>query len=243
VRFLFFSTTDAFSILAGSPSQEGILAYHPPTAQEGFLMVQTSLSLLDRLRDHPEDAEAWQRFDALYRPLLQTWLRGRQASDADDMVQNVLHTVVQKLPGFQYDPAKGKFRTWLRNILINHLRAFDRSQKALPWTGDDAVYGEILTQLEDPKSDLNRHWDREHEQHLAQRLLALIEPEFAPSTWQAFQRTTNGEKPEEVAVALQISVNAVYRAKSSVLKRLRQEMENSENKRIFLGRFGRFPTI
>jgi DNA-directed RNA polymerase specialized sigma24 family protein len=35
----------------------------------------------------------------------------------------------------------------------------------------------------------------------------------------------SGEKPADVAASLTISVNAVYVAKSAVLRRLRQEME------------------
>jgi hypothetical protein len=45
----------------------------------------------------------------------------------------------------------------------------------------------LLDHLEDPTSDLSRHWDWEHDQHVLARLLELIEPEFEPTTWQAFR--------------------------------------------------------
>src|ERR1043165_772124 len=79
-------------------------------------VAQTPPSLLQRLREHPEDAEAWQRFDSLYRPLLQTWLRrySIRPQDADDLVQQVLEVVVREMPHFHYDAQKGKFRSWLR---------------------------------------------------------------------------------------------------------------------------------
>ena len=38
-------------------------------------MSQTPPSLLQRLRETPDDADAWRRFDAIYRPLLSGWLR------------------------------------------------------------------------------------------------------------------------------------------------------------------------
>ena len=50
-------------------------------------------------------------------------------------------------------------------------------------------------------------------------------PDFSISRWHAFQRLLEGEKPADVAAALGISLNAVYLAKSSILKRLRQDME------------------
>ncbi len=37
-------------------------------------MDETSLSLLDRLRDAP-DEEAWRRWAELYTPLIRSWLR------------------------------------------------------------------------------------------------------------------------------------------------------------------------
>ncbi len=189
---------------------------------------QTALSLLTQLREHPEDSEAWRRFDTLYRPLLLAWLRrySLQPQDADDLVQQVLEVVVREMPNFDYDPKKGKFRGWLRAILVNQLRGFWRSRKGRPLaTGDSDFYDKMLNQLADPKSDLSRLWDQEHDQHVAQRLLALIEPDFSPTTWQAFQRVMGGEKAAKVAAYLGISVNAVYLAKSSVLKRLRRELE------------------
>jgi RNA polymerase sigma factor (sigma-70 family) len=189
-------------------------------------VAQTPPSLLNRLREHPDDAEAWRRFDDLYRPLLQTWLRryAVQPQDADDLVQQVLEVVVREMPSFHYEPAKGRFRAWLRSIMVNQLRAFWRSQQARPKTDSD-FFDRILEQLEDEKSDLSRLWDQEHDQHVSRRLLALIEPDFSPATWQAFRRLMDGAKAKDVAADLGISANAVYLAKSSILKRLREEIE------------------
>ncbi len=189
-------------------------------------MAQTPPSLLERLRKHPDDQDAWRRFDDLYRPLLASWMRrySVQPHDADDLVQQVLEVVLRELPHFEYDPAKGRFRSWLRSILVNQLRTFWRSQKSRP-QADSEFFEKILLQLEEEKSDLSRLWDQEHDRHVSQRLLALIEPEFSKTTWRAFRRLMDGEPAGKVATDLGISVNAAYLAKSSVLKRLRQEME------------------
>lgn len=191
-------------------------------------MAQTPPSLLQRLHEHPNDTDAWQQFDSLYRPLLQTWLRrySVRPQDADDLVQQVLEVVVREMPHFHYDAQKGKFRGWLRGILVNRLRDFWRSQKGRPLaTGNSDFYDKVLNQLEDPKSDLSRLWDQEHDQHVAQQLLAVVKPDFSPTTWQAFLRVMGGEKAADVATDLKISANAVYLAKSAVLKRLRRDME------------------
>lgn len=190
-------------------------------------MAQTPPSLLNRLREHPDDADAWRRFDDLYRPLLLAWLRryAVRPHDAEDLLQEVLHTVVRKLPGFQYDPARGKFRSWLRAILVNHLRAFLRSERGRPLTGDGGFYEQVLNQLADPASDLSRLWDEEHDRHVYQRLLAQIRPDFSPDTWEAFRRLVAGEEAKSVAADLGMSVNAVYLARSRVVRRLREGLE------------------
>jgi RNA polymerase sigma-70 factor (ECF subfamily) len=192
-------------------------------------MAQTPPSLLQRLREHPDDGEAWNRFDSLYRPLLQTWLRrySIRPQDADDLVQKVLEVVLREMPNFHYDAEKGKFRGWLRGILVNRLRDFLRSEQARPIaTGDSDFFNKILDQLADPKSDLSRLLDQEHDQHVARQLLAIVQRDFSPTTYQAFLRVMAGDQVATIAADLKISANAVYLAKSSVIKRLRQELHD-----------------
>jgi RNA polymerase sigma-70 factor (ECF subfamily) len=182
--------------------------------------------LINRLRERPDDDAAWQRFDALCRPLLRDWLRRHclQPHDADDLVQQALEVVVRELPHFEYDPRRGTFPAWLRAILDNRLREFWRSRKRPRAAGEGAFNNRIVNQVADPRSDLGGVWEREHARHEARRLLARVEADFSATTWQAFRRVLSGEKAADVAADLKISVNAVYLAKSSVLRRLRQEM-------------------
>jgi RNA polymerase sigma-70 factor (ECF subfamily) len=168
----------------------------------------------------PDDA-AWKRFVDLYSPLLPSWLRrqGVRSQDADDLVQEVLGVVVRELPEFRHNRRPGAFRSWLRTILVNRLRGFWRARQGQP-----GAAGQELEQLEDPNGALSRLWDLEHDRHVLARLMELIQPEFALATWQAFWRTTVDEEPAAaVARELGLSVNAVWLAKSHVLRRLRQE--------------------
>jgi RNA polymerase sigma-70 factor (ECF subfamily) len=190
-------------------------------------MAETSASLLDRLRSSSEAAD-WERFVAVYTPLIQGWLRryAVAAEDVDDLVQEVLAVVFRDLPGFRHNERRGAFRCWLRTITINRLRAFWKSRRAHPQAGRDADVERQLAELTDPNSGLSREWDREHDQHVLRRLLELIEPEFSPATWQAFRRLTlEGCRPAEVAQELGMTVNAVVLARSRVLRRLRREAQ------------------
>jgi RNA polymerase sigma-70 factor (ECF subfamily) len=189
-------------------------------------MSETSLSLLDRLRLQP-DAESWRRLVDLYTPLIHGWLRRHSVppADADDLAQEVMTVVVRELPRFQHNQQRGAFRNWLRAITVNRLRVLWRSRQGRPAATGDSDFLKMLDELEDPTSDLSRRWDRQHDQHVARRLMELVEPHFEPSTWRAFRRVVlDGVKAALVAAELHTSVNAVLLAKSRVLSRLRQEM-------------------
>jgi RNA polymerase sigma factor (sigma-70 family) len=192
-------------------------------------MPDTSISLLDRIRLH-DDGPSWKRLVDLYTPLIQGWLRRYggtvQAHDLDDLVQEVLAQVVRGLPEFQHNRRPGAFRCWLRMIAVHRLLAFRRAQKSRPVASGDSVIDGQLAQLEDPESALSRLWDHEHDRHVLRRLREMIEPEFNPTTWQAFTHTAlKGERAADVAADLGMTLNAVLLAKSRVLRRLRQESQ------------------
>ncbi len=182
-------------------------------------MHTTSVSLLQRLRQ-PAEQNAWGRFVELYTPLLFYWAcrLGMQESDAADLVQDVFAVLVQKLPGFTYDEGKS-FRGWLRTIVYNKWRDFQRRRAADPAGGVAALPGDLAA----PESDT--FWEREYRQHLVGRALDLMQSEFQPATWKAcWECVVSGRPAAEVALELGLSVDAVYAAKSRVLRRLRQEL-------------------
>jgi RNA polymerase sigma-70 factor (ECF subfamily) len=187
---------------------------------------ETSTSLLDRLRNR-EDAESWQVLLELYTPMIRGWLRRNSGldQDADDVIQDVLSVVVRRIPEFHREPRAGAFRAWLKAITINCLRdTWKARRKHRPNATADSRVAELVQQLEDPHSGLSKLWDQEHDQHVTRRLLDLIRPQFTAKTWQAFQRfALQSEPAESVAADLQITVNAVFIAKSRVLSALRRE--------------------
>ena len=190
-------------------------------------MNDTPISLLERLRLGPDPA-SWERLVDLYTPLVRRWL-GRyavQPADADDLVQEVLGTLLRELPQFRHDLRRGAFRRWLRTVALNRLRAFWRTRKALPQAIGATDLGPVLDRLEDPESDLSRLWDEEYDRHVVRRLLEMIEPDFEPATWQAFRLLVlEGLPTRDVATRLGVSVNAVRIAKHRVLSRFRREIE------------------
>jgi RNA polymerase sigma-70 factor (ECF subfamily) len=189
-------------------------------------MEETRQSLL--LRAQTGEETAWKTLTDLYRPLIIGWLnrQGVPPCDLEDLSHDILLTVVKHLPTFQHSGHRGAFRAWLRTIarsrLTDYWRTLDAGTQASGGSGAVAA----LQQIEDPRSDLNRQWDEEHDRYVLDCLLDLVEAEFEPITLQAFRRLAfDGASGAGVAEELQMSVAAVYGAKSRVLQRIRQEAE------------------
>ena len=184
----------------------------------------TPYSLLQRLRADSSEAD-WRQLYRLYAPLIRRWLTGYGISDvdADDFIQEVFHTLVKEIPAFQHNGNTGAFRNWLRTTLVFRLQAHwrdQRTKKCVPGQRAQAV----LSELEDPASEPNLRWDREHDQFVVRQLLQIIEPEFRASTWQAFRRQVlDGQSAKQTALELGLTANAVLISKPRVLRRLREE--------------------
>lgn len=188
-------------------------------------MSKTSISLLEQMRERPDD-QAWQRLVELYTPFLHDWLCRRHAlqeQDAGDVIQETFLIVMRRLPQFRHNGRPGAFHQWLRKITAHCLLAFWKARGRFPAVARDR---QLLDALKDKDSGLGRLWDEEHRQYLARRALERITPEFEPATLAAFRRVVMEEtKPVQVAAELGISRNAVDLAVLRVRRRLRQLYE------------------
>ncbi len=182
-------------------------------------MPDTPASLLRRLGE-PNPQEAWERFVKLYTPVLRAMARrlGLQGEDCDDLIQEVFTILVRKLPEFQYRPDQ-RFRGFLWTVLLNKLREQRRRQVIGAGAGDSA-----LDEVASPDTT-NALDEAEYRACLMQRALELMQAEFQPATWKAFQECSAGRPAGEVAAELGLSVAAVYAAKSRILRRLREELD------------------
>lgn len=183
-------------------------------------MNTTPPSLLEKLR-HPDDQRAWQEFVDLYTPLLYQWARaaGLQDPDAADLLQDVFATLFRKLPDFQYDRYRS-FRAWLRTVTLNQWR--DNHKRR----GRQAIAGgaDCLDELP-ARDELSDAAEDEYRHYLTRRALELMQTDFQPTTWRAcWEFVVRGRPAAEVARELGISENAVYIAKSRVLRHLRQHL-------------------
>jgi RNA polymerase sigma-70 factor (ECF subfamily) len=183
----------------------------------------TSVSLLDRLRAARPDDPEWRRLADIYQPLIRRWI-GRVPGLGDesaDLTQEVFLVMTHGISGFERQ-REGSFRAWVRGITVNVLRNYRRRQVRKPAVVLDPCDA-FLDGLATPSSELAREWDLDHDRHVFQELQAVVQPAFAPPTWEAFRRfAIEGVPAEQVAVELGLTVNAVTLAKSRILRRLRE---------------------
>jgi RNA polymerase sigma-70 factor, ECF subfamily len=187
-------------------------------------MTPTSVSLLDRLKAAGPAASDWNRLQGIYLPLISRWLSRVPGLgvEADDLAQEVFVVVIREIPRFQRQ-REGSFRAWLRQVTVNKVRTHRRRVHRRPAVSRDATDG-FLNSLADPNGELAREWDLDHDRHVFEKLLAVVQPDFSSSTWEAFRRfAIDGLPAARVAEETGLSVNAILQAKSRILKRLREE--------------------
>jgi RNA polymerase sigma-70 factor (ECF subfamily) len=187
----------------------------------------TRASLLARLGD-PEDRAAWRQFVELYGSLVYGFARQRGLQDADaaDLTQDVFLAVSQSMGRRRYDPGQGSFRGWLYGITRNKIGTFlQRRRSRVVGSGDTDAHRR-LAEEPSPGTDGDADWEREFQRQLFRVAAARIQDGFAPSTWMAFWRTAvEGKSGAAVAEELGVSVGAVYVARSRVLARLTEQVQ------------------
>lgn len=184
----------------------------------------TRASLLVRLRD-ARDRDAWAEFVGVYASLIYGFARSRGLQDADaaDLMQEVLSSVAGAVGRLDYDPSRGSFRSWLYTITRNKLNTFlDRQRRQVRGTGDTGAQQRLEAQASGEDEGL---WDREYERRLFDWAAERVRGRTGPSVWQAFWQTAvEGKSPRDVARALDMSVGAVYVAKSRTLAQIREQI-------------------
>ena len=184
---------------------------------------RTSASLLARLRAAPADQTAWAAFVDRYGRKIYGWCRhwGLQEADAQDVTQDVLVRLAEKMRGFAYDPARS-FRAWLKTLARHALSDFRDARGRVAAGGSQAV--ELLHAVE-ARDDFVRRLEDEFDQEVYEEALARVQGRVTPKTWRAFELTAReGRSGAEVAAELGMNVAAVFVARGRVQKMLQDEV-------------------
>lgn len=177
----------------------------------------THPSLLIRIRD-PRDQEAWGAFVETYLPMIYRYARrtGLQDADAADVSQEVLSEVSRCIRGFEYQPERGRFRDWLGLVVRRRVAKFLK-QRGRAEVGEGPEAAEACAP--------DAGWTEEFNARILAAALERIRPHFEQETWRAFERVwLDDRRAGEVAAELNRPIEAIYTAKSRVLRRLEEEV-------------------
>jgi RNA polymerase sigma-70 factor (ECF subfamily) len=185
----------------------------------------THLSLIDRLRN-PADQDAWGEFDRRYSPRIRSWcLRwGLQPVDADDLCQQLLLKLLDKLRTFVYDPSRS-FRSWLKTVARHAVSDFVRQRVEKVEGSGDNLIGRLLAGMEAPR-DLAQQLEEQFDLDLLEVARSRARQRVKPATWKLFvESAVDGLPAAEVAQMNRVTVDQVYVIKRRVMKMLREEVQ------------------
>ena len=190
---------------------------------------KTSATLLARLRQVPADQAAWVQFTECYGRKVYAWCRrwNLQEAEAEDVTQDVLLKLAEKMQTFVYDPAKS-FRGWLKTVARHAWSDSWSGRKAAVAAGGSQAL-ELLQTVE-AREDLVRRLEEEFDRELLDEAMARVRLRVVPRTWEAFERTAlQGQSGAEAAQALGMKVATVFVARSKVQKMIQEEMQKLED--------------
>lgn len=193
------------------------------------MMDSTRISLLIRVRDLA-DGRSWDEFDAIYRPLIFRYLRrlGLGAFDADELTQEVFSRLMRKLPTFELNREKARFRTFLWKVTYNALVDRARRQKVR-----DEAEKQWVREFRDPDESIRRKHEEEwvlmHRRRLLKRVLPWVQARTSATAWACFQGRMLQDRPAaEIAAELSLNRNSVYVHAHRVLERIRDRCAEIE---------------
>ena len=183
----------------------------------------THLSFIGRLRDRTNPV-GWAEFNDRYRELLYRYARRRGAShlEAEDIAQDVTLYLFKAMERFEYNPARGRFRGYLRFAVVTAL-ARRQARCARQGTPTNPETLDAMTAAPDLA---DAEWEREWQLHRLRTALQAISSAFEPATMEVFRtHVLAGCSVDDTALKLGVSKSSVYQAKSRVLKALKEHVE------------------
>jgi RNA polymerase sigma-70 factor (ECF subfamily) len=189
----------------------------------------TCVTLLTQLRRDPLDQAGWDEFVKRYGPHIYRWCRQwkLQDADAEDVTQDILLKLSQKLRSFAYDPSRS-FRGWLKTVAHHAWRDFSDNRRHAHRGLRSGRAHELMLTLE-AREDLAQKLEEAFDLEVLEAAKVRVRLRVAPHTWEAFRlMALEGLPVAEVAARVHLQTAMVYVAKSKVQRMLQEEIGKLE---------------
>ena len=184
----------------------------------------TSISLLKVLGEDSQSPR-WREFLRMYASTIDGFLfKHFPTVDAEDVVQETLRALVEKLPLSEYDPdTKGHFRNYLIGIVrFKAIEQLKRRKREADLRAELEANAQFEWECEKQSYSVDlRDWQREaYEAALAQ---FMADKSISTRDKEIFRRVAlQGESPEAVAAIFDIKRNNVDQIKARLVAKLKE---------------------
>lgn len=178
-----------------------------------------------------DDGEAWAEIVREYTPLIRRFAYsiGWHERYMDDLIQEVLVTLLKKRGEFEYDP-KGRFRNYLFAIVRFTAFALGRRIAREHLENGDSS---LLDSLARDDGSLQEVWDAQYRLHHQRRAFEEASRTANPKHWEVFlDLTLRCMEPKDVAEKHGLSVDNVYQIKKrltdAIAERVRRQIKDED---------------
>ena len=182
---------------------------------------QTRVTLMNRLKNSGDDKD-WEEFNEIYRKFIYGVLKKSNIEEhlREDVIQDVLLSVWKVLPGFEYNPQKGRFSSWVAKITLN--RAYSVIQQKNSRQNRDQKYFDNTDQKLDNEVEeiINSEWNS----FLIQTAWESLSPTLSESMRKVFEAYMRNPKIVDIAKELDMPSNTVAVYKQRVATLMKREI-------------------
>ena len=188
---------------------------------------QTRQTLLERIQKQ-HDESSWEDFVHYYRSYIYIICRRMNLPhhDSEEVVQQVLVKLWEKLPEFNYDNRK-RFRGWLCTVTGNSVKDFLRKQKTIRKT-HDAAKEEDLPVHGSSSPSIEQIAEQEWKNYISTLALEQVKKNFSKQVFDIFMKLQSGASRMQIAEEYQLPPNTISVYKRRVISALCSEIRRLE---------------
>lgn len=193
--------------------------------------LNTRETLLQKIKNSRDD-QSWEDFTNYYQGYIYAVVLSMNINyhDTQDLVQAVLLKAWKSLPDFEYDPGKGRFRSWLTTVTKNTVKRFMHKKSRQLENADESKKEDLeqyLGQVSLP--DIDKIAQREWEAYISKMAWDRIKDDLAENVRLSFEKLMAGDSVRSIAIDLEFPENTIHVYKNRVQKRLFKEILRLES--------------
>lgn len=181
---------------------------------------RTRQTLISRLADQ-NDEEAWKEFVFYYEDYIKIIFKKFRLSEEqiNDSLQNTLLKIWKELPNFNYNPERGRFRSWIYTVALNDMRTMVRKEVKRQSVEKESFLPDLNSNKFE--TELEDEW----KVYISKKAWENIRVELNDVMREAFELYLQGLNSREISEKLGISEAVARVYKQRISHRLKYEIK------------------